>query len=61
MTAGEHQARDDDEGGDAGAACTVGEPLHAEPAVPRGCNPLVFGVVMATVQMAVLLWLLFGR
>jgi hypothetical protein len=28
---------------------------------PRGCNPLVFGVVMATVQMIVLLWLLYGR
>ena len=29
--------------------------------LPRGCNPLVFGVVMATIQMAVLLWLLYGR
>jgi hypothetical protein len=23
-----------------------------EPRVPRGCNPLVFGVVMATIQLA---------
>ena len=23
-----------------------------EPRVPRGCNPLVFGVVMATIQFA---------
>ena len=28
---------------------------------PPGCNPLVFGVVMATIQMGALLWLLFGR
>ena len=28
---------------------------------PRGCSPLVFGIVMATLQMAGLLWLLYGR
>jgi hypothetical protein len=27
---------------------------------PKGCNPLVFGVVMATIQMAVLLYFM-GR
>jgi hypothetical protein len=31
-----------------------------EPRVPRGCHPLVFGVVMATIQMAVLLYFM-GR
>jgi hypothetical protein len=40
---------------DAEAAGTPERPL------PRGCNPLVFGLVMATLQMAVLLWLLYGR
>jgi hypothetical protein len=28
---------------------------------PRGCNPVVFGVVAATIQIAVILWLLYGR
>ncbi len=44
----------------------VGEPLppllpfHTPPAegrpLPRGCHPLVFGVVMATLQMAALVY-----
>ena len=34
---------------------------EAERPLPRGCNPLVFGVVMATVEMAALIWLLYGR
>ena len=25
--------------------------------LPRGCNPLTFGVVMATLEMALFLWL----
>jgi hypothetical protein len=31
--------------------------LTPEPALPRGCNPLTFGVVMATLEMALLLGL----
>ena len=31
--------------------------LTPEPGLPRGCNPLTFGVVMATLEMALLLWL----
>ena len=32
------------------------------PPPPRaGCNPLVFGVVAATIQLAIVLWLLFAR
>ena len=37
------------------------EPPPVERPPPRGCNPLVFGVVMATLQMGVLLWYLYGR
>ena len=63
------------EGGDAGGRAGVSEdpgggwrvegsgspaPPTERP-VPPGCNPLLFGVVMATVQMGVLLWLLYGR
>lgn len=59
-----------------GAAAPVdaGEPLppllpfHTQPAaerpLPRGCHPLVFGVVMATLQMAALWYFMpscFGR
>ena len=29
---------------------------YNEPRVPRGCNPLVFGVVMATIQFAVTIY-----
>ena len=36
-----------------------GPPAERPP--PPGCNPLVFGVVMATLQMALILWLLYGR
>lgn len=36
-------------------------PATEEPAreivLPRGCNPLTFGVVMATLEMALILWL----
>ncbi|CAA9332619.1 MAG: hypothetical protein AVDCRST_MAG40-1985 [uncultured Gemmatimonadaceae bacterium] len=35
-------------------------PEPAPPARP-GCNPLVFGVVAATIQLAVVLWLMYGR
>ena len=33
--------------------------LTPEPGLPRGCNPLTFGVVMATLEMALFvgLWL----
>ena len=34
-----------------------GEPARREIALPRGCNPLTFGVVMATLEMALILWL----
>ena len=44
------------------------EPYHTpgpeERPLPRGCHPLVFGVVMATVQMAALFYFMpscFGR
>ena len=30
------------------------------PARP-GCNPLLFGVMAATIEMAVILWLLYGQ
>jgi hypothetical protein len=33
------------------------EPAAREIVLPRGCNPLTFGVVMATLEMAVILWL----
>lgn len=32
------------------------DPPPSERPVPRGCHPLVFGVVAATIQMAVLLY-----
>jgi hypothetical protein len=39
---------------------TAPETPPAEPArereVPRGCNPLVFGIVAATIQMGILLY-----
>ena len=39
---------------------TTPETPPAEPArereVPRGCNPLVFGIVAATIQMGILLY-----
>ena len=37
------------------------DPPAPERPLPRGCNPLVFGVVMATVQMAVILYFLYWR
>ena len=36
---------------------TEGGPPEPEPGA--GCNPLVFGIIAATIQMAVLLWLLW--
>ena len=33
------------------------EPAPREIVLPRGCNPLTFGVVMATLEMALILWL----
>ncbi|HEY0779452.1 MAG TPA: hypothetical protein VGD56_15905 [Gemmatirosa sp.] len=39
-------------------------PSRAERPLPRGCHPLVFGVVMATLQMAALWFFMpscFGR
>lgn len=39
-------------GPDAPPARPLGEGFD-EPRVPRGCNPFVFGVVMATIQLAV--------
>lgn len=35
----------------------AGEPPPPEVRLPRGCNPLTFGVVMATLEMALILWL----
>ena len=37
------------------------EPPDPAPPPRPGCTPLVFGVVMATLQMALILWLLYGR
>ena len=31
-------------------------PSIPEQPIPRGCNPLVFGVVAATIQLALTLW-----
>ena len=39
-------------------------PSHEERPLPRGCHPLVFGVIMATLQMAALWFFMpscFGR
>lgn len=33
----------------------VGELVPEKPTLPRGCNPLTFGVVMATLEMALIL------
>ena len=38
--------------GDSPPPRRLGDPVD-EPRVPRGCHPLVFGVVMATIQLAI--------
>lgn len=40
---------------EASAGRRLGDPVD-EPRVPRGCHPLVFGVVMATIQFAVTIY-----
>lgn len=38
----------------------IAEPPLPEPRIPPGCHPLVFGVVMATLEMAAILLLWRG-
>ena len=46
----DHAAAPDADGaGDAPAERRLGDPVDERP-IPRGCHPLVFGVVMATLQ-----------
>ena len=45
-----------DDAPDASPAEPASEPPRAERPMPRGCNPLVFGIVAATIQMAILLY-----
>ena len=47
-----HDPPNDATPGGAPPARRLGDPTDERP-VPRGCNPLVFGVVMATIQLAV--------
>jgi len=45
-----------DDASDEPPAEPASEPPTVERPIPRGCNPLVFGIVAATIEMAILLY-----